>query len=193
MGARFTLVLAACLLGPVLALPGVARAQAPSTQPVTTTPDFVVSDVRVQTIAGFTYLYGSTRTSFQAMSEPVERTIAAMEKAITEGKFRPSGPLVFVYRDLKDPGQPFTLDVGFCVPDDTAAFGDYKVRKVEPFKCATVLFSGPLSKVPEAYNKVMGALPALNLKPTTTVREFYLYWETPDSPNNIVQIQVGIE
>ncbi|HEY2585981.1 MAG TPA: GyrI-like domain-containing protein [Tepidisphaeraceae bacterium] len=186
-------LLTACLLAPMLALSGIAHAAGPATQPVATTPDYVISDVRVQTIAGFTFLYDSTRTSFQAMSEPVERTIAAMEKAITEGKIHPSGPLVFVYRDLKDPNQPFTLDVGFGVPDDTAAFGNYQVRKVEPFKCATVLFSGPLAKVPEAYNKLMGALPALNLKPTTTVREFYLYWETPDSQNNIVQIQVGVQ
>jgi effector-binding domain-containing protein len=193
MCARIALVLTACMLGAVLWPAGPARAAGPSTQPSTTTPDFVVSDVRVQTVAGFTYLYDSTRTSFQTMSKPVERTIAAMEKAIAEGKLHPSGPLVFVYHDLNDPGKPFTLDVGFGVPDDSAAFGGYKVRKVEPFKCATVLFSGPLSKVPEAYNKLMGALPPMNLKPTTTVREYYLYWETPDSPNNIVQIQVGIE
>jgi effector-binding domain-containing protein len=192
MCARSAFVLMACMLGLFLA-PGFARAAGPATQPAVTTPDFVVSDVRVQTIAGFTFLYDSSRTSFQAMSQPVERTIADMEKAITEGKLHPSGPLVFVYHDLKDPGQPFTLDVGFGVPDDTAAFGKYQVRKVEPFKCATVLFCGPLSKVPEAYNKLVGALPALNLKATTTTREFYLYWETPDSSNNIVQIQVGIE
>ena len=62
-------------------------------------------------------------------------------------------------------------------------------NSIAPFTSA----SGPLSKVPEAYNKLMGALPPMNLKPTTTVREYYLYWETPESPNNIVQIQVGIE
>lgn len=193
MCARFGVVLTACVLGAVLSMYSVARAAAPSTQPSAPTPDFVVSDVRVQTIAGFTCLHDTFPTTFATMAGPVGRTIADLQKAIADGRFHPSGPLVFAFRDMKDLKQSFMLDVGFAVPDGTAAFGPYQVDKVEPFRCATVLFSGPLSKVPEAYNKLLGSLAALNLKPTNTTREFYLYWETPDSPNNIVQIQVGIE
>lgn len=164
----------------------------PATQP-TASPQFVVSDMRVQTIAGFTYLYDSSQTTLEKIGEPIGRTLPAMEKDIAAGKFHPVGPMVFVYRDMTDIAQPFKLDIGFPVPPETVAEGEFKTRKVEPFKCATVLFSGPMSKISDAYQKLMAAMTAANLRPTTTIQEFHLYFEGRESPNNVVLIQVGIE
>jgi len=165
---------------------------APATQP-SSADTFVVSDMRVQTIAGFNYLYNSSETTLEKMGEPIGRTIPAMEKEIAAGKFHPVGPMVFVYRDMTDIAQPFKLDIGFPVPPDTIAVGEFKRRKVEPFKCATVVFSGPMSKISDAYQKLMAAMTAANLRPMTTIQEFHLYFEGPQSPNNVVLIQVGIE
>jgi len=165
---------------------------APATQPAAA-DTFTISDMRVQMIAGFTYLYDSSETTLEKMGDPIGRTIPALEKEIAAGKFHPVGPLAFVYRDMKDVSQPFQLDIGFPVPPDTAAVGDFKTRKVEPFKCATVLYSGPMSKISEAYQKLISQIFAANLKQTTTIQEFHLYWEGAESPNNVVLIQVGIE
>lgn len=179
--------------------PSPAASSSPSTQPAPAgapaadASDFIISQVRVQTLAGFTYLYRSFDTSFQTMSQPVGQAIADMEKAIAAGKLHPVGPMIFIYHDMRDPYKPFTLDLGFPVPEGSAAPEGYQVGKVEPFKCATVLFSGPLSKVPDAFNKLMGSLAPMGLHPTRTTREFYLYWEDPNSPNNVLQIQVGLE
>jgi hypothetical protein len=38
----------------------------------------------------------------------------------------------------------------------------------------------------------MSAVSAAELKPTMTFREINLFWEGPESPNNVIQIQAGI-
>jgi effector-binding domain-containing protein len=172
--------------------PPTLLANSPTTQ-AATQPDFVVSEMRVQTIAGFTYLYASSETTFERVAAPIGATLPAMQKSVSESKFRSVGGPIFVYRNLKDMTQPFTLDIGYAVPHETAATSEYKVRKVEALKCATVMYSGPVAKISEAYGKLMGAISAANLKSTTTAREFYLYWEGAESPNNIVLVQIGIE
>lgn len=173
-------------------VPAAGAAPAPATQPAGSS-EFVVSDMRVQTLPAFNYLYQSSRTSFAEITATATRTIGELQTAIHDGKFHPDGPLVFIYHDMMDLSQPFTLDVGFAVPEGTSAFGSSKVQKTEAFKCATVLFSGPLSHLSDAYGKAMESVGRAGLKPTGTFREVYLYWENPQSPNNVIQIQVGVQ
>lgn len=178
----------------MLILVGAASAQAapPATQPAGSA-DFVVSDMRVQTIPAFTYLYQSSRTTLADISTLANRTIGEMTAAIHDGKFHPNGPLVFIYHDMMDLSKPFNLDIGFVVPEGTSAFGSSKVQKTESFKCATVLLSGSLDHLSDGYGKVMGEVGRAGLRPTGTTREFYLYFESPQSQNNVVQIQIGVE
>jgi effector-binding domain-containing protein len=94
---------------------------------------------------------------------------------------------------MTDRSQPFTLDIGFIVSRETVGFEQFKVRQENTFRCATVLFSGPISSIPQAYDKLMSAVSAAELKPTMTFREINLFWEGPESPNNVIQIQAGIQ
>lgn len=165
---------------------------APETQPATS-PEFVVSDMRVQTIPGFEYEFQSSRTTLQKLSVNASQIISDLQAAVSLGKIHPIGPLVFTYREMTDLSQPFNLDIGFIVPVGTKEFPSFKLHKTEAFKCAVVLFSGSLEHLSDAYGKVMADLGRAGLRPTGTTREFYLYWEGPQSPNNVVQIQVGID
>lgn len=168
-----------------------AAGPAPATQP-SHSPDFVVSDMRVQTLAGFSYLYSSSQTTFDKIGEAVGKTLPQLEAAMKDGKFHPTGPLIFTYRDVKDMSQPFTLDIGYAVPPETAAFGDFKLRKEDAFKCATVIYSGPIMRISEGFQKLMTDMTDAKLTPAGPAREYYLYWEGMESPNNVVLIQIAI-
>jgi effector-binding domain-containing protein len=186
---RVAFIVVVCVIAGALWRRGLADPVGPATQP---DPGFVVSDMRVRTVSGYSYLYDTSQTSFAKIAEPIGRMIPALDKGIADGKFHPTGPLVMTYRGVTDMSQPFTLDVGYMVPKETATFDQFKVRQEDSFKCATVLYSGPLSKISEAYGKLYAAIGAAGLKPTMTVREIYLFWEGPESPNNVIQIQMGI-
>jgi hypothetical protein len=46
--------------------------------------------------------------------------------------------------------------------------------------------------LPKAYDKLIPEMIAAGLIPSDETRESYEVWESPDSPNNVVQIEVGI-
>lgn len=169
-----------------------ASAQAPpTTRPAAT--DTLISDMRVQTIAPITYLHDSDRTSFQDIAKRIDRTLPNLTRAVDEGKIHPKGPVIFVYRDMTDLSKPFTLDIGMPVAENGAAPEGFSVTRLTEFKCATILYSGPVGGIGKAYEKLMSQITAANLEPVAGSREFYLYWEGPESVNNVVQIQIGIK
>ena len=53
-------------------------------------------------------------------------------------------------------------------------------------------FQGPLSRMGEAWGAFVPAAMAKG-EPTGESRELYLYFESKDSPNNIVELQMGLK
>jgi hypothetical protein len=103
-----------------------------------------------------------------------------------------AGSTIFVYQGAtQDPTRKFKLQVSFAVLEGTQPQGQFKVRRLEPFKCATVLYGGPISSIAQAYEKVFGGLGGNT--PTGETREYYLHFEGVESPNNVQIIAVGIK
>ncbi len=94
--------------------------------------------------------------------------------------------------------KPFKMEIGIIVTDDTklpdgVGGDDVKLRKTEPFKCATILYTGPVDQQGRAYQKLIPALTAAGHKSTGEEREMCLYWEGVDSSNNVFMMQIGIK
>jgi len=164
--------------------------------PAAGAPDeqFIVSKMRIQDFKPRNYLFAETTTTIAQIGPVVMEIIPKLEQAIKDGKVEVKGPAVFVFQGATaDVNKPFTLQVGFLVADDTKDVGEFKVRQLDQFHCATVLFSGAVANVTQAYQQLYTDLFAAGLKPTGESREYYLYWESPESPNNVQLIQVGVE
>ncbi len=176
----------------IVAMASVAWAaeQGPATKPA----DFLVGEMRVQTMPVVTYLYGSKQTTFAKIREAIGELTGGLEKAIQDGKFKYIGPPIFTYTGVQqDMSAPFTLEVGFPVAEGTQAFGEYKVKNLPALKCATALFSGGITNVGKAWEKLFPAVFGAGLQPTMDVREMYLYWEGENSPNNVVHLELGVK
>ena len=92
--------------------------------------------------------------------------------------------------------QPFKVEMGIIVADDTAApegQTDIKVRKADAMRCATILYTGPVNRQGEAYQKLIPALRAAGHTPTGEERESCLYWEGAESPNNVYLMMIAIK
>ena len=166
----------------VLAFAGPARAA----------DDVQLSDVVQRTLGAKTILYREVETSLSEMGQTVSPILDQLNKLVAEKKVVYDGCAVFVYQGASpDPNQKFKLQVSFAVAEGTEPQGDFKVRKLEPLKCLTVLYGGPVASVRRAYEKVYGGLGA-NI-PTGESREYYLNWEGVESENNVELIAVGIK
>jgi effector-binding domain-containing protein len=151
-----------------------------------------LSTVHLRTLAGEPYFYAEIETSFQELGQAVVPILEELEKLEADKKVIYTGTAIFVYRGVtEDFSKKFTLQVGFPVKEGTEGQGRFKVRKLAPFKCATILYGGPISSVSQAYEKLMGAVGSR--KRTGENREYYLHWEGEDSPNNVEMIAVGVE
>lgn len=157
-------------------------------------PDVLITDMRIQKFPAVTIVYAQTETTLNKIAQYAQPSMAAIEKAMVDAKLPMQGGPIFVYDGATgQPDQPFKLTIGFPVPEGSKAAGDYQVKKLAEIRCATVIYSGPMPKIGEGFSKLFQSLMAAGHMPTGETREHYLYWESADSPNNIVLIQAGIK
>ena len=158
--------------------------------------DVQLSEVATRTLGAQTYLYAETETSFQELAGVVAPILERLEKVEAPKKVNYPGAVIFVYRGATtDMQKKFKLQIGYAVADGTQApaGGEFKVRRLEPFKCATVLYGGPISSVGTAYEKLFGTIGRDGRKPTDESREYYFHWEGEQSVNNVEMVAVGVQ
>jgi effector-binding domain-containing protein len=154
----------------------------------------MIGEPREQTLDSRTILFASRETTFDKLLDTINDILPKLMAACRENKTPVAGSVIFIYHGVNPTdNKPFTLDIGIVVEPEAKAAGDFKIRKLERFKCDTILLSGPVSAMSQAYEKLMPAVMAKKHEPVGEVREAYLYWEGPESPNNVVQIQIGIK
>ena len=150
-----------------------------------------ISEVAQRTLAPKTIIYKEVETSLSEMGATVGPILEELNKLAREKKFTYAGCAVFVYQGASpDPTKKFKLQVGFAVADDTRPAGEFKVRRLEPFKCLTVLYGGPVASIAKAYEKLFGNLGG-NI-PTGETREYYYDWDGVESANNVELVAAGI-
>ena len=155
----------------------------------------LLTDVRVKEIAARTYLCAKKELKLPEMAEFAPAAITRLMKTATELKLSQGGPVIFTYLGFYgDPTQTFTAEIGVPIPKGEAvpANDDHYVREAAKFKCAAAIFQGPLNKIGEAWQTFAGSAIAKG-EPTGESRELYLYFEAVDSPNNIVELQMGLK
>lgn len=156
--------------------------------------DFVVSEMRVQAFPAVTYLYTQHQTTLAEIGDVVRAAMEQMGEAIAEGKVPVAGPPLFIYTGATaEMDKPFDLQIGFPVHEGAAAEGDMKLRDLPAFRCATAVFSGSMAHIGQAYQQLFAQIGEAGLVPTGETREMHLYFESPESPNNVVLIQAGVK
>jgi effector-binding domain-containing protein len=149
----------------------------------------------VQTIPAKQYLQGGFETDFKSMGEPVVKTLTELIEAGKESKVGLHGPVIHYYYGAphRDPEKRFKMETGFFVPAESPEVGTFKPRELPTFKFATILYIGPATRIGDAWQELYRSVRNQRLTPTDEERELYLYWEGVESPNNVVQVQLGVE
>jgi effector-binding domain-containing protein len=154
----------------------------------------VLTDVRVKELAPRQFLCAKKQLKIAEMHEFATVTIEKLIGQATELKLAQTGPIMITYFNFHgDPEETFTGELAVPINVEHAMKGgDFYLRKTEKFKCASTIFQGQLTSLGMAWqNFVQTAM--TNGEPTGESREVYLYWEGFDSPNNIVELQLGLK
>lgn len=194
---RPTLVQVACLLSfiaPALAQNAAATSTAPPATGPTSQPVFHLSQLIIKDIPPIPhFLQASTTATTATIAEATNRTFYPLMEAAKTRNIPLEGPATFIFHSItSDPNEPFQMDVGFAVTPDTQPFGEFQVVSLEAFHCATFYYTGPAAGMHLAYPQAFAQLSAAGLAPSGVIREVALYWEDEPSPNNVVEIQIGL-
>src|SRR3954470_179691 len=160
-------------------------------------PLMSIGEMRIQTIPAMSYLSTPADTTFAKIGEAVIK-LDDVFGAAYQAKLFIARPTVLVYQGSPHvnfrPDAPFKMELGIIVGDDAKTdAGDMKIRKTAPFKCATILYSGPVNDQGKAYEKLIPAITAAGLNPTGEEREMCLYWEGIESSSNVFMMMIGIK
>jgi effector-binding domain-containing protein len=175
---------------------GEAKAPVAKSPAAAEAKDPEVGEVRIRTLAPRTYAYVATETTFAELGNAVGEAMGKVQKAAEDGTIKVDGPFVITYPKGSahlTPDKPFQAHIGLIVQEGSKGGGDVKVRKTEPFKAATVLYTGSVFEVGRCYQKLFPAIDKMGLAPSGEAREFTLYFEELESPNNVVLVQVGVK
>jgi len=184
---RGTILSVAITLGMMLAAG--ARADSPDTRPSAGT----IGDVRIQTLKPYSYAFVSTHATLNTLQKAIAELMPKLDAAQDAGKLRVMGPVIFTYHGASaDPDKEFTLDIGLMVKDGTTAPDGIQLINVGASTCATILYTGDASRLGEAYGKLYGEIGRRGLQPSDISREVYYYWESADSPNNLIGVQAEL-
>jgi effector-binding domain-containing protein len=157
----------------------------------TATPEFTISPMRVQTMRGGPFFYLSTPTTMPELGQAIASTMPKLMAAQRAGNVTMAGPMVFIYTGEYENG-PFLLEMGFPVPEGTQPAGEAQVRRLSDFHCASVVYCGALRHMSQAYGELGVKMQQAGLQMGNEMREWYLYFEDDQSPNNVTLIQHGL-
>ena len=153
-----------------------------------------LTDVRVKEVAPRDYLCAKKELKIAQLAEFAMATIPKLVEKATELKLGQYGPIMITYFNFQgDPEQPFTAEIAIAIESTNAAEAKpFYARKTTKLKCASAIFQGPLLKLGETWQTfVTGAM--AKGEPTGESRELYHQYEGHDSPNNIVELQLGLK
>jgi len=155
----------------------------------------MISEARVQRVAGFHYLYVEQKHVAEsavgwAMGDLMPKALEAYRQG-QEGVEPP--PMLATFLDLPGEGRAYDVHVGYAFRESVSPRGGAQVRYVEPALCAGLLVWGTLDDILKSYGKLMGFVEAKGLTNIVGWREWYLYWEDPASRNNVTLVQHVVE
>jgi general secretion pathway protein G len=139
------------------------------------------------------FICGEAETTQEDMMAALQKTFfALMEKEGQDGAAF-DYPAIFIYEgNTGDPKKKFKLTTGFPAKENAKAIGEFKVKKVEGIRCASVYYTGSLEHIGKAYESLFTQLIKAGHKPTGETRELYLFWAGEASPNTVVELQAAI-
>ncbi|MBX2824893.1 MAG: hypothetical protein KTR33_09210 [Gammaproteobacteria bacterium] len=117
---------------------------------------------------------------------------------LEQQRLEPKGPMVFVYRGVDgNPNTEFELEITLPVDAEAARDnyqGKFEIKRVEAFRHVETEYAGPVSAMSkEGYEPLFTDLSRSGLAPDGQCREVYDNWVNPESDENRIRIQVGVQ
>ena len=149
--------------------------------------------MKVKTVKPAKVFYHSEVTTVKEIHDVAMREIKNLYKDAEKIGLKEVAPMQFVYYGCDDKlDTKFTLEIAMVVDDEKFYDGKYKFKDLEGFKCVSTVHNGDINKIGETYEKFMPEVFRSGQQTNDQSREVYHKWVSPESPENITEIQIGV-
>lgn len=160
------------------------------------TSEFVIGPMRVLTQSEMTFFYVTNQpTAFANLDRDLDPLLESLYAAKAQAGIAEAGPdIVRYYRAGDSAGEPdaFLMEVGIPVKPGTCPAGEAQVRMLPPYRCAGLLLWGSLAHIGQSYEALMQAIKEAGLETTGECREWNYWFESGDSPNNLMGLYMAV-
>jgi len=147
----------------------------------------------VKTVKPAKVFYHSEVTTLQGIHDVAVREIENLYAEAEKNGLKEIAPMQFVYYGCDDkPDTKFTLEIAIVVDEEKPYSGKYKFKDLDGFKCVSTIHKGNVNDLDKTYQKFMPELFKSGKKMTDESREVYHKYIQEDSPENITEIQIGV-
>ena len=160
-----------------------------------TSPEFIISPLRVQILPEINYFYIAGRPMPLAeLDKDFDAMLENLEAAKTQAHLDRAGPDIVRYYRV-EAGSPdlFVMEVGILVKPGIPPAGAAQVKTLSPILCAGVLFWGSLLHIRDAYEALQKEFQAAGFVPSGENQEWTFYFENSESPQNLMALYRGIK
>jgi hypothetical protein len=161
-----------------------------------TTPEFLITQMRVLTMKEMTFFYVTAQpVPFDRLDESLDALLSSLYIAKAQTHLTEAGPdIVRYYPAGTDRPGLFVMEVGVLVKPGTEPAGEAQVKLLPPYRCASLLlWGGPVAHIGQTYETLSQAIQTAGLERTGECREYTYWFESVDSPNNLMGIYMGLE
>lgn len=149
--------------------------------------------MEVKSVKAQKIFYHSELTTMKDIHEVAVREIDQLCAEAKKLGLKQTGPLQFVYHGCDDkPDTNFTLEIALAVDQEKPYDGKFKFKELETFNCVSTLHRGNINRIGETYEKFIPEVFKSGKQITDQSREVYHKWVDSESPENVTEIQIGI-
>ncbi|MCG8307883.1 MAG: GyrI-like domain-containing protein [Cytophagales bacterium] len=146
-----------------------------------------------KTVKSAKVFYHSEVTTLEGIHDIAVREIDNMYAEAEKIGLKETAPMQFVYYGCDDkPDTKFTLEIAMLIDGEKPYEGKYKFKELEDFKCVSTIHKGSISDLGKTYEKFMPELFKSGKEMTGQSREVYHKYVQQDSPENVTEIQIGV-
>lgn len=176
-----------------------AFAAAPTTGPAPETADasdMSMTDMRIEKLKPVQILSMTQQTSPGDIAPAAVKLMGSLRDAILEAHVAPSGPSVLIFDAgaVASGKQDMTIEGGIPVRNANANVPGATVRQLDAVTAAVFVVNGAnAATLEDAYQQMFKTVMEAGYQPTGEVRQHTLYFEAPDSPNNVMMIEIVLQ
>jgi effector-binding domain-containing protein len=141
------------------------------------------------------YFSLSATTTLNQLPQLAGREVELLYAEAQKNNLSITGPVEFIYFDCSaQKDQPFEFVIALPVTQEyLPENGKYSIRELAEFNCFSHIHYGDVSDLHPVYGKLYEEIGRGGLMPSNQIREIYEKFVSLESPENITEIQIGIQ